>query len=61
MAIGFHQIQLDASVSFTGFVTAEGHYEYLKMPYGLLGDGYTDESVLFFFFLHICMVVGKNF
>lgn len=36
MATGFHQIRLhDESVPLTGFVTTEGHYEYLKMPYGL--------------------------
>lgn len=36
MATGFHQICLDdESVPLTGFVTNEGHYEYLKMPYGL--------------------------
>lgn len=36
MATGFHQIPLDQeSVPLTGFVTPEGHYQYLKMPYGL--------------------------
>lgn len=36
MATGFHQIPLDNdSIPLTGFVTPEGHYEYLKMPYGL--------------------------
>ncbi|KAL0811097.1 hypothetical protein ABMA28_010365 [Loxostege sticticalis] len=36
MATGFHQIPMDSdSVHCTGFVTPEGHYEYLKMPYGL--------------------------
>lgn len=36
MATGFHQIKLDEdSVSKTAFVTPEGHFEYLKMPYGL--------------------------
>lgn len=36
MATGFHQIRLDPeSVPLTGFVTPEGHYEYVKMPYGL--------------------------
>lgn len=36
MATGFHQIPLDQdSVPLTGFVTSEGHYNYLKMPYGL--------------------------
>ncbi|KAL4709763.1 hypothetical protein ACJJTC_004599 [Scirpophaga incertulas] len=36
MATGFHQIPLEgASIPLTGFVTPEGHYEYLKMPYGL--------------------------
>lgn len=36
MATGFHQIPLnDESIPLTGFVTPEGHYEYLKMPYGL--------------------------
>lgn len=36
MATGFHQIRLDEeSIPLTGFVTPEGHYEYVKMPYGL--------------------------
>lgn len=36
MASGFHQIKLDEeSIPLTGFVTPEGHYEYVKMPYGL--------------------------
>lgn len=36
MATGFHQIPMaEESVHLTGFVTPEGHYEYLKMPYGL--------------------------
>ncbi|KAL0810648.1 hypothetical protein ABMA28_010755 [Loxostege sticticalis] len=36
MATGFHQIPVaKESVPLTGFVTPEGHYEYLKMPYGL--------------------------
>jgi len=36
MATGFHQITMDPeSVHKTAFVTPEGHYEYLKMPYGL--------------------------
>lgn len=36
MATGFHQIRIEsASVHRTAFVTPEGHYEYLKMPYGL--------------------------
>lgn len=36
MATGFHQIRLDeASIPLTGFVTPEGHFEYVKMPYGL--------------------------
>lgn len=38
MATGFHQVPIRAgndSISKTAFVTPEGHYEYLKMPYGL--------------------------
>lgn len=36
MATGFHQIPVQKeSVHLTGFVTPEGHYEYLKTPYGL--------------------------
>lgn len=36
MATGFHQIPMDdGSIHITGFVTPEGHFEYLKMPYGL--------------------------
>lgn len=36
MATGFHQIALDSeSIPRTGFVTPEGHYEYLKVPFGL--------------------------
>lgn len=33
MATGFHQIKMDNdSIPLTGFVTPEGHFEYLKMP-----------------------------
>ncbi|XP_072934810.1 uncharacterized protein [Epargyreus clarus] len=36
MATGFHQIPIDEkSVEKTAFVTPEGHFEYLRMPYGL--------------------------
>lgn len=37
MATGFHQVPMknDESISKTAFVTPEGHFEYLKMPYGL--------------------------
>lgn len=37
MATGFHQVPLkdEESIKKTAFVTPEGHYEYLKMPYGL--------------------------
>lgn len=37
MATGFLQVPMrdDDSISKTAFVTPEGHYEYLKMPYGL--------------------------
>lgn len=36
MATGFHQIPLDEeSIPKTGFLTPEGHYEYVRMPYGL--------------------------
>ncbi|CAG9133807.1 unnamed protein product [Plutella xylostella] len=36
MATGFHQMPIDeASIHKTAFVTPEGHYEYLRMPYGL--------------------------
>lgn len=36
MATGFHQIPLqEDAIPKTGFVTPEGHYEYVKMPYGL--------------------------
>lgn len=37
MATGFHQVPSkdDASISKTAFVTPDGHFEYLKMPYGL--------------------------
>lgn len=36
MATGFHQIPIsESSISKTGFVTPEGHYEYVKMPFGL--------------------------
>lgn len=38
MASGFHQIKMredDGSIGRTAFVTPEGHFEYLKMPYGL--------------------------
>lgn len=33
---GFHQIKMDpSSVKYTSFVTPDGQYEYLKMPFGL--------------------------
>ncbi|CAG9137631.1 unnamed protein product [Plutella xylostella] len=36
MATGFHQIPIsESSISKIGFVTPEGHYEYVKMPFGL--------------------------
>ncbi len=36
LASGFHQIPIhDNSIHKTGFVTPEGHFEYLRMPFGL--------------------------
>lgn len=36
MATGFHQIRVsESSIPKTAFVTPDGHYEYVKMPYGL--------------------------
>lgn len=36
MASGFHQLPIHAdSIEKTAFVTPEGHFEYLKMPFGL--------------------------
>lgn len=36
MATGFHQIAIEeGSIHKTAFVTPEGHFEYLRMPYGL--------------------------
>ncbi|VEN50974.1 unnamed protein product [Callosobruchus maculatus] len=36
MSSGFHQIPIDAdSVHKTAFVTPDGHFEYLRMPFGL--------------------------
>lgn len=36
LASGFHQIEMDPdSISKTAFSTEDGHYEYLRMPYGL--------------------------
>ncbi|XP_062532853.1 uncharacterized protein LOC134201633 [Bombyx mori] len=40
MATGFHQIPLaNDCIHKTGFVTPEGHFEYLKMPYGKVTQG----------------------
>lgn len=36
MAFGYHQISVDRnSIPYTAFVTSEGHYEYVRMPFGL--------------------------
>lgn len=36
MASGFHQIPIaECSIEKTAFVTPDGHYEYLRMPFGL--------------------------
>ena len=36
MASGFHQLPLEEeSIEKTGFVTPDGHFEYLRLPYGL--------------------------
>lgn len=36
MASGFYQIPIhESSIHKTGFVTPEGHYEFIKMPFGL--------------------------
>jgi hypothetical protein len=34
---GFHQIAVDPkSIPKTAFITQDGHYEYVKMPFGLV-------------------------
>lgn len=34
---GFYQIPVDSkSISKTAFITPDGHYEFLRMPFGLL-------------------------
>lgn len=36
MKNGFHQIPIaENSIKYTAFVTPDGHYEYLKMPFGI--------------------------
>jgi hypothetical protein len=36
LASGFHQIPIsDESIEKTGFITPDGHYDYLRMPFGL--------------------------
>lgn len=49
MATGFHQVPMrddDKSISRTAFVTPEGHYEYLKMPYGLANAPVTYQRII---------------
>jgi Retroviral aspartyl protease./Reverse transcriptase (RNA-dependent DNA polymerase). len=37
MSAGYHQIKMaEGSVSKTAFITPDGHYEYLRMPFGLV-------------------------
>ncbi|XP_050563099.1 uncharacterized protein LOC126912845 [Spodoptera frugiperda] len=49
MATGFHQIRIkESSVHVTGFVTPEGHYEFLKMPYGLTNSPISVKKHAFF-------------
>ena len=36
LASGYHQIAVDdSSIEKTAFITPDGHYEYLRVPFGL--------------------------
>ena len=36
LKLGYHQIQIDEdSIELTAFVTSDGHYEWLRIPFGL--------------------------
>lgn len=47
LAQGFHQIEMDpGSVEKTAFTVNNGHYEYLRMPFGLKNSPHTFQRVM---------------
>ena len=58
---GYHQIYMDEeSIGKTAFITRDGHFEWLRMPFGLINAPYTFQKIMNFDFrefLWKCAVV----